>query len=307
MSSTTIPGNWKINLQDYVSVDGFLDEMISQGVSYHNYSPEQFPAHGALIDLVATIRKLLADPSAGAALVDLKRVLDPGTAIADKIRLLIVMIGNSFGRTITRNHLTDSPFFPMFHRKEGKGRNYRGNALSNNQPGVHTDGSGWRDAHVDLLVLLSFRRSFFGGTTIMVNALDVFDALPSDLQHFLLTRDFVRQDPFDPDHINPVKRSIYHEVRTSFYAGRGIKYHRSFIEDGHRFLNEPLSKEDLTMLNSLETFFDDPSFRHHIRLQSGQILLVNNNIICHDRTEFRDLWKWNRYLERYWAGEFYAT
>lgn len=303
-----LPGvlaSWKIEMHNFPEVNVYLDELIAQGVTFLNLESDYVEPRPVLDALTTEIRIRLSNVDLGVAILDLGTALDLKSQLLPKVRLLIVLIGNQLGRTVTRNHLGTSPFLPVYKRKEGKGDNYIGNALTSNRPGIHTDGSAWRKARVDLLALLSVSSAFFGGETILVNALRVFEALPSDLQAFLTTRSFIRQDPFDHKNLNPVRRTVYHTVKTRFYEGLGIKYHRTRIEGGHAFLREPLSKEDKLALDRLEALMQSTTFRYHFKLRSGQVLLVNNNFICHDRTRFIDLGKRKRYLERYWAGQHY--
>lgn len=304
-SSNTIPAAWKIDWRHFGEFDSYLDEMIAHGVTVLNYEPHSM-AHSSLPDdLIREIQTRLLNSEGGIAILDLNTVMDRESELLSKTKLLVIMIGNRLGRTVTRNHLGESPFLPVYKRKEGKGDNYIGNALSNNRPGIHTDGSAWRKARVDLLALLSVSPACFGGETILVNALKVFDALPRELQAFLFSRSFIRQDPFDHQNADPVRRTIFHEVRASFYTGLSIKYHRTRIEGGHDFLREPLSAEDKDALDKLDRSLLAKRFRHQFKLRSGQILFVNNNFICHDRTRFIDFGNRKRYLERYWAGEPY--
>lgn len=116
--------------------------------------PDYFTKDQDIIKLVSRIRELLSGPECGASLLDLGKSINDDIALIDRTKLLVLLIANDFGCTVTRNHLYDSPFFPIFHRKEGKGVNYIGNALSNNRPGFHTDGSAWREARIDPLGLL---------------------------------------------------------------------------------------------------------------------------------------------------------
>ena len=305
LQSRDFPMRWKINLQDYDVVDKYLDTLIAEGITFQNHTAKITAPGNCLNDFITRIRELLIDENCGVALVDLGHTLNGRPELIDRAKLLIVAIGERLGQTVTRNHLSNSVFFPVYQRKEGKGPLYVGNALSNNRPGLHTDGSAWRRARIDVLALLSIQKGLIGGDTIIVNALKVFHALPESVQHFLCERKLIRQDPFDPDHPDPVRRSVYYQVNADFYSGLAIRYHRSRIEGGHRIKNDPLSHEDLHYLNTFERFLNRRSFQLRFRLQSGQILLVNNNIICHDRTAFRDFGRKRRYLERYWSGEPY--
>jgi len=305
LHSHTFPLAWKVNVKDYESVSKYLDRLTAEGVGFHNHARRVGPPNGCLNAIISRIRELLTDEDGGVALLDLGHTLKGKPELIDRAKLLIVAMGESFGQTVTRNHLSNSVFFPVYQRKEGKGPHYVGNALSNNRPGLHTDGSAWRLARIDVLALLSIQQALIGGDTIIVNAPRVFQALPAKVQNFLCERRFIRQDPFDPDHPDPVRRSVYCQVEGGFYSGLAIRYHRSRINGGHQVKNEPLTREDVCMLDTFERLLNHRSFRLRFRLQSGHILLLNNNIICHDRTAFRDLGSKRRYLERYWAGEVY--
>jgi len=299
-----IPVGWKIELRHFPEVDTYLSRLLADGVTFLNY--QYLPdAADPLQTLVAEIRARLADVNRGVAILDLGLKLDRVTESLNKPRLLIVLIGNHLGRTVTRNHLGKSPFLPVYNRPEGKGDNYIGNALSNNQPGIHTDASAWLKARVDLLALLAVSPAFCGGETILTNAIGAFENLTPEVQELLLTRPFVRQDPFDPKYPRPARRTVYHRVRTCFYEGLSIKYHRARIEGGHQFLGEPLRAEDTAALNELEQKLKGRSVRYQFMLRSGEVLFVNNNFICHDRTSFIDSSDQGRYLERYWAGQHY--
>lgn len=297
-----IPVDLKIELRDFAEVDIYLNQLLADGVTFLNYQ-ERSCSSDVVLRLVAEIRARLADVNRGAAVLDLGVKLTRDPESLNKPRLLIVLIGNQFGRTVTRNHLGDSPFLPVYHRQEGKGDNYIGNALSNNQPGMHTDGSAWRKARVDLIALLAVSPAFRGGETILANAIGAFGNLPDKVQQLLLTRPFIRQDPFDHQYPQPVRRTVYHAMKTCFYEGLSIKYHRVRIEGGHQFLDEPLSAEDIRALNELEQSLKRT--KRQFGLGSGQVLFINNNFICHNRTSFIDSSDQQRYLERYWAGQHY--
>ena len=306
LPSRKFPLAWTVNLQDYPTVNDCLDRLIVNHTPATLYATNINPLKKEVAELVDQIHKLLADENCGIALIDLSHDLSDKPELVDRAKLLILAVGQRFGQTVTRNHLSASPFFPVYRRPEGKGEGYVGNALSNNRPGLHTDGSAWPEARVDLLALLGIREAFIGGETILVNALRVYDALPADVQQYLSERKFIRQDPYNPDNSNPVRRTVYHSVAAPFYEGLAIKYHRMFIENGHKLKNEPLRHEDNRMLDLFEKFLNLPPLRLRFRLHSGQILLVNNNIICHDRTTFLDFGRRRRHLERYWSGEVYS-
>ena len=278
-----------------------LDQLVAEGVTYGNYS--HLTAAGGIRDLVARVARLLADPERGYAILDVGSPVDADPLLADRARLLLVILGTQFGQTVTKNHLSDSPFFSVFLRREGKGGKYIGNALSNNRPGVHTDGSALHDVRVDFMGLLCVRPAKYGGESIVVNALRVFSQLPAEVESFLVQFPFVRQNPYEPENPIPVRHTVYHQIETPFYSGLGIRYHRTRIEGGHRLVGEPLDPEAIHALDTLDRGLYAPSNGHRFLLRSGTMLLANNHVVCHDRTEFEDHLEAPRLLERYWSGE----
>lgn len=280
-----------------------LDELVAEGVTYRNFFPHLADDRRTR-ELVARVARLLADPERGYAILDVGSPVDADPVLADRARLLLVILGMHFGQTVTKNHLSDSPFFSVFLRREGKGGKYIGSALSNNRPGIHTDGSALHDVRVDFMALLCIRPAKSGGHSIVVNALSVFSQLSPEVQSFLLQFPFARQNPYEPDNLTPVRRTVYYRVRTSFYSGLGIQYHRTRIEGGHRFVGEPLDPKAVHTLDALDSELYAPSNGQRFLLRSGTILLANNHVVCHDRTEFEDTLEAPRLLERYWSGEY---
>lgn len=273
----------------------------ASGVTAMNYRPEQMPLTQGVALVVERIRAILADPQRGAVIVEAGEDLSVEGAAADRARLLTVMLGTQFGITVTKTLSEPHPFFSVRDEKGGDREKYLGNALSNNRPGIHTDGSGLPDAEIHVMGLLCIRPAFRGGESILVNALDVFDSLPNDVQEHLLTRHFVRQSPYDKNDPNPVRRPIYQQYSTAIYTGLGIRYHRSRIEGGHQRVSEPLTPRDLEVLDLLDQRLNDPKYRRDFMLRSGDLLLLNNMLLCHDRYAFEDKGA-PRYLERYWSG-----
>jgi alpha-ketoglutarate-dependent taurine dioxygenase len=297
------PAAARIALADYSAAWDELDGLIEAGITYRNYSPARVGGQQAA-GLADRVAQLLADPEQGFAVLDLARSLDADSRAADKARLLILALGNRFGQTVTKNHLEDSPFFSVFVRPEGKGGVYIGNALSNNRPGIHTDGSALPDARVDFMALLCIRPAAEGGESIVVNAVRVFRDLPAELQGFLLRREFIRQNPYDPKSPHVVRRPIYNQVQTPLYSGLGIQYHRTRIEGGHERLREALTAQDHGALKALDCSLSSAQNMETFKLRSGVALLVNNHVMCHDRTAFKDTAEHPRLLERYWAGAY---
>ena len=92
----------------------------------------------------------------------------------------------------------------------------------------------------------------------------------------------------------------------NWHAGHfaGI-YQRQYIESARRFEGvAPLSTAQTAALDLLDAIAEDPAFHLEIDFQPGDVQLVNNHVLFHDRTAFED---WaeparRRHLLRLWLA-----
>ena len=92
----------------------------------------------------------------------------------------------------------------------------------------------------------------------------------------------------------------------NFHAGRmSAIYQRQYIDSAQRHAQAPrLAPEDIEALDLLDTLADDPSLHFLMRLEPGDIQLVHNHTLLHDRTAFTD-WpepERRRHLLRLWLA-----
>ena len=82
-------------------------------------------------------------------------------------------------------------------------------------------------------------------------------------------------------------------------------YQRQYIESARRFAEvAPLTAKQLARLDMLDACANDEAFHVEIDFQPGDIQLVNNHVLLHDRTAFED---WpeparRRHLLRLWLA-----
>jgi hypothetical protein len=82
-------------------------------------------------------------------------------------------------------------------------------------------------------------------------------------------------------------------------------YHRNYIESARRFPEvQPLRPEQIEALDLFDQLANDPAFYFSMDLQIGDIQLVHNHTLLHDRTAFED---WpeahrKRHLLRLWLA-----
>ncbi|MGZ6019547.1 MAG: TauD/TfdA family dioxygenase [Phenylobacterium sp.] len=104
----------------------------------------------------------------------------------------------------------------------------------------------------------------------------------------------------------PGERQFFTIPVFNWHAGRfaGI-YQRQYIESARRFDGvAPLSATQTAALDLLDALAEDPAFHLEIDFQPGDVQLVNNHVLFHDRTAFED-WaepERRRHLLRLWLA-----
>ncbi len=82
-------------------------------------------------------------------------------------------------------------------------------------------------------------------------------------------------------------------------------FHRSYIESARRFPEvPPLEPEQIEALDLFDQLANDPALHFRMELQPGDVQLVHNHTLLHDRTAFED-WpepERKRHLLRLWFG-----
>jgi hypothetical protein len=81
-------------------------------------------------------------------------------------------------------------------------------------------------------------------------------------------------------------------------------YQRKYIDSARRFLGAPLSVQQKEALDLLDALADDPALNLSMQLEAGDIQLVHNHTLLHDRTAFED-WpepERRRHLLRLWLA-----
>jgi hypothetical protein len=92
----------------------------------------------------------------------------------------------------------------------------------------------------------------------------------------------------------------------NWHAGRFAgMYQRQYIESARRFAGvAPLSETQTAALDLLDRLAEEPALRLEIDFRPGDIQLVNNHVLFHDRTAFED-WpepERRRHLLRLWLA-----
>ena len=157
----------------------------------------------------------------------------------------------------------------------------------------------------DVVALLCLQTAKSGGLSNLVSSTTIFNEIlrrRPDLLRVLL-------DPIETDRRGEVPEGTkpYFTIPVFNYHDGLISaiYQRQYIESARRFSGvAPLTSAQIEALDLLDQLANDPNLNLMMELQPGDIQLVHNHTILHDRTAFEDFPEPDRkrHLLRLWLA-----
>lgn len=153
---------------------------------------------------------------------------------------------------------------------------------TNQRQGFHTDSA-------DLVALLCLRNAPSGGDSTLVSAATAYNAV--------LARDprlaAALFRPVATDHRNeePPGSNPWFEIPVLSYLDGAVSviYQRRYIDSAARFAAAPkLDDQQRAALDLFDEVLEDPALHLGMRLEPGDVQLVHNHQLLHDRTAFTD-------------------
>jgi len=141
----------------------------------------------------------------------------------------------------------------------------------------------------DVVGLMCLQQAKSGGLSSLVSSTTIFNEMRRrrpDLLHVLL-------QPIETDRRGEVREgsSPYFNIPVYNYHNGLVSaiYQRQYIQSARRFSGvAPLTALQIEALNLLDELANDPKLHLMMELEPGDIQLVHNHTILHDRTAFED-------------------
>lgn len=157
----------------------------------------------------------------------------------------------------------------------------------------------------DIVALLCLRPAKSGGLSSLVSSVAIFNEMRRrrpDLAKILFEPvETDRRGEFDAGQ-NPYFRVPVFNWREGLLS---TIYQRQYIESARRFPEvPPLTSSQIEALDMFDALTNDPALNMHMEFRPGDIQLVHNHTILHDRTAFED-WpepERKRHLLRLWLA-----
>ncbi len=192
-----------------------------------------------------------------------------------------------------------------------RGEDYKKSAvpvsMTRESTSFHTDSSA-RDTCPDRVGLLCLAPAVEGGESLVSSAVAVHEELRRSAPEMLrlLYRPYMR------DVVTPGTERNLEAVRANrfpIYAydeRRGelvFRYMRYWIERAHEMVGEPLLADERAAFDLLDALLADARFASSFTLGRGEQLWVDNRLVAHNRTSFRDDPAAPRRLVRMWTRD----
>lgn len=157
----------------------------------------------------------------------------------------------------------------------------------------------------DIVALLCLRTAKSGGLSTLVSAITIYNEMRTrrpDLAAALF-------EPIETDRRGEIPAGQFPCFRIpvfNWHAGLlSVMYQRQYIESARRFADvPPLTSRQIEALDLFDSLANDPALNLRMAFQPGDIQLVHNHTLLHDRTAFED-WpepERRRHLLRLWLA-----
>lgn len=231
--------------------------------------------------LIMDVEKLRLEVDDGQKIVILKSIDGYGPVQTEAVHWIVSLL---LGETIAQNeegrhliHIYDRD--PRRRIKDGA--RYHQTHESGQ---IHTDNVNIPENYQYLLVGCAAPAKI-GGENIIVNGRAIYDFLNTHAREELeiLKSNFVFE-------YRGLSRELY-EAPIITFSDRGeplFRHLRTYMESAHNRANKPLSTDQVRALDTLDAALSMSEFQLLYRLNSGEILIVNDSQVLHDRRCFVD-------------------
>jgi hypothetical protein len=204
----------------------------------------------------------------------------------EQLRAGYLLISRSFGKLNNR-------YGYLFDVKD-RGLDYTKQAVpvskTRASTGFHTDSTA-REYLPDIVGLLCIDPGYKGGESLVVNAVDLYNFVLSVEPRFLevLTRPLYR-DVITPGTVNDVEAILENRFPVfSVIDGRlTCRYMRYWIETAYQKTGKEPPEGLTDALDLIDRYMADPDNHLTFKLKRGDVLFLNNRVLCHGRTDFED-------------------
>ena len=184
--------------------------------------------------------------------------------------------------------------YGYFFDVKDQGLDYKKEAVpvskTRDSTGFHTDSTA-SSYYPDFVGLLCLHPAEDGGDSLLSNAANLYDYIRLQHPGFLdvLTSGLLR-DVITPGSVQDKEAILANKVPVFQEDAQGFlfRYMRFWTEKAYEKTGSPIPSGLIESLNAVDNFFNQDSNILSFRMKRGDILLINNRFLCHNRTAFSE-------------------
>jgi alpha-ketoglutarate-dependent taurine dioxygenase len=288
------PDAWRVPLPPacLAELDAIARTVRDEAPAITSLTPASFelPACRAVM---ALIRDRLTDGH-GVAVLDRVPVEQYGTDASQAIGWLVAQL---MGQVVAQKW-DGTRLYEVRDRGVAPGQGVR-RSITNLEQRFHTDG-GWLTFAPALIGLFCLQPATEGGLSRCASLVSAHDQLRHDQE--LLGR-LYRPFWWDRQNEHPAGEPPCSRHAVYRYDARTLsaRYYDDYVRKGHSLAGESLDRAGAAALDALHAILDAEDSWIEFRLERGQFQYVNNRLVAHSRTAFRDDDRnGGRHLLRFW-------
>ena len=202
----------------------------------------------------------------------------------------VKLLANSFGNIVLQNkkrqkfvHVTPNIQSISSLNKSAKNQYLRYHE-TNTGGDLHSDGPQL-NTPPKYVFLACIKNSAQGGDNIIVNCKKIYSDLKSknrEVFNILNSRYFIERRGFSYANLNIFSKPIFSFDDDTFR----FRYLRTYIEAAYKLKNINMPESKKNALDILDSYLNKKKYQEQFKLNPGEILIINNNLLAHGRTSF---------------------
>jgi alpha-ketoglutarate-dependent taurine dioxygenase len=296
--------SYRLDSATHQRIDDAIAFARQNGLSVDNIEQEDF----RLPEFAQHIFSLREQLDTGCGFVVIRNI--PVNRYADDMdasEIIAWGLGNYFGRPLRQGIATDRRMFSVTDQGSTNIDPTRIGA-SAKRSAMHSDNGCLEPRPPCYIALMCVESAAKGGESRLITARTLFsiidqerpDLLPIYFEQFAFRSPLLHVWPSGNPYIHkPIFEISHNELR--------VHYARVMIEPGMKMAGTPLTSVQLEALDYLDTLLDRDDLCYQTRLESGDMLVMNNLVMLHGREAFSPESGQHRLLKRIWMRRRHLT
>ncbi len=222
----------------------------------------------------------------------------------ERLSKKIVLLANLIGKSVSQNiqgekKVVIEPNFKLIKKYSNISNNKIRYHQTNKGGSIHTDGPQLVKSP-NILIMGCIKNAVSGGKTILVDSKKLFKKIKKYDQktaEILKQKFFFERRGFGGTQ-KVLNKRIFDIKKKKFE----FRYLREYIDSAYKLKNKKIPNHKIKALELLDKFLKKKELQTKLKLNSGDVILINNKLVAHGRTGFTLSKNKPRKLLRIWIN-----